>query len=92
MGRDPITKPLFKAVDWVGDTLGGLMPKAPDTPAIQKAEEAPPPKEDDAAIKDAAAKDRELEKKRKGRASTILTGGEGDTSTAPTTRKILLGE
>lgn len=90
MGRDPITKPLVKAVDWLGSAVGGLMPKAPETPAVPKVEAAPT--EDDAAIKDAAAKDRELEKKRKGRASTILTGSEGDTSTAPTTRKILLGE
>jgi hypothetical protein len=46
----------------------------------------------DAEIREEAARARELERRRKGRASTILTGGSGDTSTAPTQKKILLGE
>ena len=50
------------------------------------------PDKSDAEIREEAARARELERRRKGRAYTILTGGSGDTSTAPTQKKILLGE
>lgn len=88
MGDDPISK----AASWTWERINpsGLMPQAPEIPNIPGIVSAPT--EDDAAIREAASKQRELEKKRKGRASTILTGGSGDDSTAPTTRKILLGE
>ncbi len=60
------------------------------TPYVAPVEKAPD--KSDAEIREEAARARELERRRKGRASTILTGGSGDTSTAPTQKKILLGE
>lgn len=56
------------------------------TPAVQ-----PAPTKSDAEIQDAAMKERDRARRAKGRASTILTGGEGDTSTTPTGPKKLLG-
>ena len=60
------------------------------SPYVAPVEKAPD--KSDAEIREEAARARELERRRKGRAYTILTGGSGDTSTAPTQKKILLGE
>ncbi len=69
--------------------MGGLIspkrPKAPPPPP-------PPPEKDDSEVQAAAAAERERQRKARGRASTILTGGEGLTTNASTARKQLLGE
>lgn len=56
---------------------------------------APPPiptPDNTPAIQAAAAAERERLRRARGRASTILTGGLGDTSFAPSAIKRLLGE
>lgn len=63
--------------------------KTISAPALQEA--PPPPSENDKAIQDALEKERLEAQKRKGRASTILTSGQGLTETA-TTQKTLLGQ
>ena len=69
-----------------GDIFGGG-----DMPTVSPAPPAPAPGNPEA---DAAARDAE-EKRRQtlaaGRASTILTGGTGDTTQAVTASKMLLG-
>lgn len=52
---------------------------------------APAPTADDAAVKEAAAKEAELLRKRRGRASTILTSSEGVPDDLAG-KKTLLGE
>ena len=51
----------------------------------------PPPTENDAEIKAAKAKEAEILRKQRGRASTLLTSGLGVTEQAPTQKKTLLG-
>lgn len=60
---------------------------APKMPA-----QTPPPTLEDPAIAQARAKEQQAALKAKGRAATVITGGEGDTSEAPIQRKRLLGE
>lgn len=68
---------------------------APESPKIIAPPPPPSPTSADPAVAaatqkamaDAAARERAA----KGRASTILTGAQGDTSQAPTARNILLG-
>ena len=69
------------------DPLGILSkPKIPALPA-------PPtqPSRDDPSIEAARKKQREVELRRKGRASTIITGGAGLTSDAPLSQPQALG-
>ena len=69
--------------------MGGLIspkkPKAPPPPP-------PPPEKDDEEVQAAATAERERQRKARGRASNILTGGDGLTTGARTARKRLLGE
>ena len=51
----------------------------------------PAPEKSDAEVQDAALRERERARRARGRATTILTGGAGDTSEAPTGNKHLLG-
>lgn len=64
---------------------GNDTPSAPTPP--------PPPNTDSSAqaARDAAARDEMLRRQATGRASTILTSGAGDLSTAPTASKVLTG-
>jgi hypothetical protein len=67
--------------------MAGLFssPKMPDpTPP-------PAPSQNDPAVEEARRKEIVAATKMKGRASMLLTGGAGDTSTAPTARRVLLG-
>lgn len=54
--------------------------------APEPAPYVPPPKKEDPEVQEAIAKERELQLKRKGRQSTILTGptGVGDNGTGKT--------
>lgn len=69
--------------------MGGFMsaPKAPAPPPPP----APPPTQDDAAVKAAAEEEKRRLLAAKGRADSLLTSGEGDTSAAETAKKTLLG-
>jgi hypothetical protein len=51
-----------------------------------------PTADNTAAVDDAAAAERQRLLRARGRAATILTGGLGDTSVAPSAVKRLLGE
>ena len=72
--------------------MGSLFkPKMPPLPPVQPAP-TPPSTELSQEEKDRiAAEQREMERKRKGRKSTILTGPLGDTEEAETEKKTLLG-
>ena len=72
--------------------MGSLFsPKMPPLPPVQPLP-APPSTELSAEEKDRiAAEQRALERKRKGRKSTILTGPLGDMTEAETEKKTLLG-
>jgi len=72
--------------------MGSLFkPKMPPLPPIQPLPE-PPSAELSQEEKDRiASEQREMERKRKGRKSTILTGPLGDTEEAETEKKTLLG-
>lgn len=59
-------------------------PKVPDLQAA--------PAKSDAEVQAAALLERKRAAAARGGASTILTGGQGDVSTAPISRKVLLGE
>ena len=66
-------------------------PKMPSLPPVQPLP-TPPSSELSQEEKDRiAAEQREMERKRKGRKSTILTGPLGDTEEAETEKKTLLG-
>ena len=66
-------------------------PKMPSLPPVQPLP-TPPSTELSQEEKDRiAAEQREMERKRKGRKSTILTGPLGDTEEAETEKKTLLG-
>jgi hypothetical protein len=60
-------------------------PSAPSAPP-------PIPTADNAAVDAAASAERQRLLRARGRAATILTGGLGDTSAAPSAVKRLLGE
>jgi hypothetical protein len=67
-------------------------PSTPDLPAIVAATPQPsPPSRDDDAVQEARRKELANAARRRGRASTILTSGSGDTSEAPVGRRMLLG-
>lgn len=70
-------------------------PKPPPMPAPVAIPAAPPPTTDSAEVKKAAEDERVRQTRLKGRGSTLLTGGLGDTSTpdtsAPAAKKVLLG-
>jgi len=71
--------------------MGFLSPKMPSLPPVQPLPE-PPSAELSAAEKQKIADEQAaLERKRKGRKSTILTGPLGDTSDAELEKKTLLG-
>ena len=67
----------------IGSIFGGA--KAPKAPA------PPPPPKDDSAAVEAAAKDQRIRAASGGRASTMLTGGEGVEEGVETAKKKLLG-
>lgn len=68
--------------------MGGLFGGAPKMPPP-----APPaPTTDTAAVEDAARRERMSRVAAGGRASTILTGGMGDTSTPASAKATLLGQ
>ncbi len=62
-------------------------PKMPAVPALPAA-----PKMSDPEIEDARRKELLRISQMKGRTSSILTGGQGDTSTAPVQYKTLMGQ
>jgi len=64
--------------------------KGAEPPPIPPVQE--PPELTDPAVEEARRKERELLRRRRGRGSTILTGGLGVTEAAPVARKTLLGE
>lgn len=66
--------------------MGGVFssPKAPP-PVV-------PPTLEDPAIAQARANQQAADRKAQGRAATVITGGEGDTTEAPLGRKTLLGQ
>ena len=71
--------------------MGFLRPKMPPLPPVQPLPE-PPSAEISAEEKERiAAEQREMERKRKGRRSTILTGPLGVEEEAETEKKTLLG-
>ena len=72
--------------------MGSLFsPKMPPLPPVQPLP-TPPPAELSQEEKDRiASEQRAMERKRKGRKSTILTGPLGDTEEAETEKKTLLG-
>ena len=71
--------------------MGFLKPKMPPLPPVQPLPE-PPSTEISAEEKERiAAEQREMERKRKGRRSTILTGPLGVEEEAETEQKTLLG-
>jgi len=71
--------------------MGFLKPKMPPLPPVQPAPE-PPSSEISQEEKDRiAAEQAKIERKRKGRKSTILTGPLGDETEAEIEKKTLLG-
>lgn len=84
-----LKKTVKKVFDSIG--LGGLLgaPKMPDVPAAPLTPDTDPAAQ--AKIAEAERLEREAQLRARGRASTILTGGAGDTSTANTARRTLLG-
>lgn len=65
----------------MGSLFGGSKSPAP----------APPPSRDDTQVKAAAEAERKRLLAKKGRKSTIKTGGQGVTDEAPAAKKKLLG-
>ena len=65
----------------MGSIFGGQKAPAP----------APTPTRSDAEVKAASEKERKRLLAKQGRRSTVKTGGQGDTSEAPTAKKKLLG-
>jgi len=63
---------------------------APSTPSVPTP--PPAPSMADPAVEEARRKQIEAQKRAKGRASTILTGGQGDTTTPELGKKTLLGQ
>lgn len=61
--------------------------RAPSVPPVTK-----PPKREDPKVAEAVAKEKEATKLKKGRKSTILTGGKGVTEEIETKKKKLLGQ
>lgn len=81
-----------KAVSWVAAPFGILKkPNKPDKPKPPPPP-PPPPKDKEAEGKLSEEEVARREKEKKGRRATILTSARGDTSTAPTKRKTLLGQ
>lgn len=64
----------------------GSKPSVPSAPEVQAAPQA----QDDAVV--SARDDEERRRAAAGRASTLLTGSQGDTSKANTSNKTLLGQ
>jgi len=69
----------------MGGFFSAPSPSPPPAPA-------PVPSKDDPAVEEARRKELIAAQKARGRAASILTGGEGDTTDAPVTQKRLLGE
>ena len=69
------------------DMCMGSSPSVPATPEVQAA-----PQEQDAAVVDARDEETRRRRAAAGRSSTLLTGSQGDTSTANTSGKTLLGQ
>ncbi len=65
--------------------MSGLFSRPAPTPVVTSKPA------DDAAAAERAARQADLDRKTKGRASTLLGGAAGDTSVAPVSRPTLLG-
>nr|WP_154927523.1 hypothetical protein [Pantoea agglomerans] len=65
----------------------GSKPSVPSAPEIQAA-----PQSQDTAVADARDDEERRRRAAAGRASTLLTGSQGDTSQASTSNKTLLGQ
>lgn len=65
----------------------GSKPSVPATPEVQAA-----PQEQDQAVVDSRDEETRRRRAAAGRNSTMLTGAQGDTSTANTSGKTLLGQ
>jgi len=72
--------------------MGFLMPKMPSPPPPPPPPAEPPAYNDKARAEEIAAQQAEIRRKRKGRASTILTGSQGLTEAETLQKKTLLGE
>lgn len=70
--------------------MGALFSGPPDPPALPAP--TPAPTATDPAVEEARRKELIIATKTRGRAATLLTGGEGDTAEAPVQTKRLLGE
>lgn len=87
----PFGSLISQGADLVGETIKGLVPEMPQMPAPPTA--APPPPPDVAVAADRARLMRQQEdaqRRKRGRASTVLTGPEGVGST-PVGVKTLVG-
>jgi len=71
--------------------MGFLSPKMPSLPPVQPLPELPSAELSAAEKQKIADEQATVERKRKGRKSTILTGPLGDTSDAELEKKTLLG-
>jgi len=71
--------------------MGFLKPKMPPLPPVQPLPEPPSTELSQAEKDEIAAEQRAMERKRKGRRSTILTGPLGVEEEAETEKKTLLG-
>lgn len=67
--------------------FGAAAPKPPPVPQV-----VPAPTPEDPAVEEARQREIRQARAAKGRSSTLVTGGLGDTSEAPVVRKRLLGE
>jgi len=72
--------------------MGFLMPKMPSPPPPPPPPAEPPAFDDAERKAQIAAEQAEIRRKRKGRASTILTGSQGLTEEETLQKKTLLGE
>ncbi|WP_338297762.1 hypothetical protein [Escherichia coli] len=68
------------------------MGSSPSVPATATPEVQAAPQEQDAAVVDARDEETRRRRAAAGRSSTLLTGSQGDTSTANTSGKTLLGQ
>jgi hypothetical protein len=85
-GRDRMFD-AFSSTLAVSDSMGGLFGGSTPAPVAPAAS----PTLSDAAVTNAARQEQITAARTRGRAATILTGGQGTTTAAPTQAKVLMG-